>query len=310
MALFVYSDDYYADIGAHVFPIVKFRILARRLVEKGLIAPGGFEPPAPCTRDDLALVHVEKYLDDLFELRWTQRTWRSELPLSEEIVRAYVIGTGGTIRACELALQYGAAMNLTGGFHHAFPDHAEGFCYVNDVAVAVRKMQKLRRTARAAIIDCDLHQGNGTAFIFQRDPTVFTFSIHQEKNYPIKEKSDLDIGLDDGTGDDEYLEHLKRYVPKILDEFCPDLVVYLAGADPYEGDQLGNLRLTKDGLRKRDELVLSECHRRRTPVAIVLAGGYAFHTEDTVEIHMNTCRVMCSLFRPAQQRSADEPRFP
>jgi acetoin utilization deacetylase AcuC-like enzyme len=187
-------------------------------------------------------------------------------------------------------------MNLTGGFHHAFPDHAEGFCYVNDVAVAIRKLQLERRIKRALVVDCDLHQGNGTAYIFRGDPDVFTFSIHQEKLYPVKQRSSLDIGLPNLAGDAEYFGHLERHVPRIMEEFRPDIVFYLAGADPYEGDQLGSLRLTMKGLRRRDELVFKECAGRAVPICVVVAGGYAFHAEDTIQIHCNTCKALMEHF--------------
>ena len=293
---FVYAEDYYADIGEHVFPIAKFRLLAERLVAEGLVARDQFVRPTLCSRDDLLLAHTPEYVDDLLACRRTERTCWSELPLSPAIVQAYVLGSGGTMVACARALDGGAAINLTGGFHHCFPDHAEGFCYVNDVAIAIREMQRLGRIQNACVVDCDLHQGNGTAVIFQRDPSVFTFSIHQERLYPFKQQSDLDIGLDDWTDDDAYVGRLADALPGVLDRHGPELVVYLAGADPFEGDALGSLALTKGGLRRRDELVLRECHARDIPVAAVLAGGYAFHTDDVVDIHFNTCKILCELW--------------
>jgi acetoin utilization deacetylase AcuC-like enzyme len=181
-------------------------------------------------------------------------------------------------------------MHVGGGFHHAFADHGEGFCYVNDVAVGVARMLADGSVKRAAVIDCDLHQGNGTADIFGNDERVFTFSIHQEHLYPMKEESDWDIGLDDETGDGVYLEHMSRAVPKILEGHKPELVVYVAGADPYRYDQLGALRLTKRGLALRDRYVIEGCHKRGIPVVPVLAGGYALDTKDTVDIHVNTAR--------------------
>jgi len=249
----------------------------------------------------------------MLNLRWTARTVRSELPLTWEIILGYLIHAAGTIAACRLGLEDGVAMHLGGGFHHAFADHGEGFCYVNDVAVAVRKLQAEGRIARAAVIDCDLHQGNGTARIFQADPAVFTFSIHQEHLYPIKEKSDLDIGLADETGDDIYVEHLQAAVPKILAEHKPELVIYVAGADPFKDDQLGALRLTKRGLAMRDRVVIEGCHRRGIPVVPVLAGGYALNTADTVDIHTNTAReclrVLGQLPAPAAEpESCSQPQ--
>ena len=293
---FIYSEAYYADIGQHVFPTAKFPLLAKRLVQEGLVSTDGFLVPDECPRADLLLVHTPAYVDDLLACRCTEATRQSELPIHSEIVRAHTVGAAGTVLACERALAHGAAMNLTGGFHHCFPDHAEGFCYVNDLAVAIRKMQQLGRVDKACIIDCDLHQGNGSAFIFRHDPRVFTFSIHQERLYPLKQKSDLDIGLDHGVGDEEYLRNLRASVPDILDKFDPQLALYQAGVDPFEGDVLGSLRLTKDGLRLRDEFVLGECRQRDIPVAVVVGGGYADKTEDTVDCHFNTCAALWRLW--------------
>jgi len=287
---FVYSERYLVDIGIHVFPIEKYS-----LVNEGLRAEGmeedDFVQPKPSTREDLLRVHSEDYLDDLIHLRPTNRTISSELPLTREIVDASILAAGGTCLAALISLSERCAIHLGGGWHHAFPSHAEGFCYINDIAVAIRKLQAESRIERAAVVDCDLHQGNGTAKIFQDDPTVFTFSIHQERNYPVKEKSDLDIGLEDRTTDEEYLSHLRYGLAEIFSRSDPELVLYVAGADPYEGDLLGGLSVTIDGLRRRDELVMSECQRRGIPVGVVFAGGYAARIEDTVAIHMGTCRV-------------------
>jgi len=302
MVTFVYSPEYYCDIGQHVFPVEKFRLLYERLRGDPALAGARFMSPTPVSFEDLRLVHTKEYIDDMLSYQRTGLTRDSELPISEQIIKAYTIGTGGTILAAEESLaaaRHGcvnAGMNLTGGFHHAFPDHAEGFCYVNDVAVAIRKLQLEQKVKRAFVVDCDLHQGNGTAYIFRGDPDVFTFSIHQENLYPRKQKSKLDIGLADHTGDEEYLGLLQRHVPRIMEEFKPDIVFYLAGADPYEGDQLGSLRLTMKGLRKRDEIVFRECAKHGVPVCVVVAGGYAFHTEDTIEIHVNTCRALMDIF--------------
>lgn len=292
---FVYADDYHADIGEHVFPISKYRLVRDGLVEAGVVTPEAILAPQPIAYEDLRLVHTEEYLQDLREQRWSERTLFSEIALTRELIEAYFLATGGTLLACREALQRGRALNLGGGFHHAFPARAEGFCYVNDVAVAIRRLQKDAACQRAFIVDCDLHQGNGTAYIFRQDPSVFTFSIHQQNLYPVKQRSDLDIGLADFTGDAEYLGHLRRVVPRVLDEFRPDLVVYLAGADPYQGDQLGSLQLTIEGLRQRDELVIGECRQRRVPIAVALAGGYALNIFDTVTIHINTGLVLSKL---------------
>ena len=295
--VFVYSDKIYADIGNHVFPIVKYRLVRQRLIDRGVLTASDFVEPQTATEEDLLLVHTKEYVRDFMSLRWTSRTISSELPLTEDIKISYLIGAGGTILACQKALDCGVAVNLGGGFHHAFPDHAEGFCYTNDIAIAIRRLQRDNGVRKFFVVDCDLHQGNGTAYIFRNDASVFTFSIHQENNYPIKQKSDLDIGLADYTGDADYLTHLRKHVPGIIASFAPDFVIYLAGADPYEDDQLGGLSLTMDGLRERDEFVIEECLHNKIPVAVLLAGGYAFDTNDTVTIHFNTCKTAYDLWR-------------
>lgn len=286
--VFVYSERYYADIGTHVFPTIKYRLVYEQLRSRGLIGDNLIKPEAAAEKD-LLLVHDQDYVEDLLSARSTPRTISSELPISKEIILAVLLATGGTITACGEALQKGCAVNLTGGFHHAFPDHAEGFCYINDMAVAIRKLQKKRRSIRTAVIDCDLHQGNGTASIFKDDESVYTFSMHQRDLYPMKQDSSWDIHLRSGVGDEEYLEHLKKAVPAIMEKFQPDIVLYQAGADPYEGDQLGDLRLTIAGLKERDGLVFAECKKHGVPVAALLGGGYAEDTNDTVTIHVNTC---------------------
>jgi acetoin utilization deacetylase AcuC-like enzyme len=203
--------------------------------------------------------------------------------------------TGGTALASRLALEHGRAAHLGGGFHHAFPDHGEGFCLINDVAIAIRMLQRDAAVTRALVVDLDVHHGNGTAAIFKDDDAVFTFSMHQQQNYPAwKPPGDLDVGLADGTGDDEYLALLEQHLPAILDTHRPDIVLYLAGADPYREDQLGGLGLTIDGLRRRDAFVIASAAHARVPLAITLAGGYARRTDDTVEIHCNTVRVAAS----------------
>lgn len=285
---FVYSDGYYADIGAHVFPVAKYRSVYQKLSERGIIG-NNFIEPEPAREADLLLVHDKSYVEDLMRARSTPRTASSELPISKEIIHASLLATGGTVQACLEALEKGCAVNLSGGFHHAFPDHAEGFCYVNDMAVAIRKLQKQRKGIKAAVIDCDLHQGNGTAYIFKDDKSVYTFSIHQRDLYPPKQDSSWDIHLPSGVGDEEYLGHLEKAVPAILEKFKPDFVLYQAGADPYEGDQLGDLKLSVQGLKRRDDFVFAECKKRDVAIAALLGGGYAINTNDTVIIHVNTC---------------------
>jgi acetoin utilization deacetylase AcuC-like enzyme len=290
----VYSPRYAADLQGHVFPIEKYRLVVEQLARENIL--GEVFEPAPAGRAELELVHTPAYLDDLFAARRTHHTAFSEMPLTREIAEAFALGAGGSVLAARLALERGGpAMNVGGGLHHAFAAHAEGFCYINDVALAVRVMKEEGRIKRAAVIDCDLHQGNGTAHIFRDDADVFTFSIHEENLYPEKEHSDLDVGLASYAGDDEYLPHLRRCVPALLDEHRPDLVVYVAGADPYAGDQLGTLQLTLAGLLERDRVVLGACAARELPVAITLAGGYARRTADTVAIHVNTYKVAAGL---------------
>jgi acetoin utilization deacetylase AcuC-like enzyme len=287
----VYSSKYHVDIGDHVFPTDKYPRIRERLLAEGVVAESDFVETPPADPNDIRLVHTKEYVDDMLNLRWTARTVRSELPLTEEIVEAYVLAASGSVEACRLALQEGKCVHVGGGFHHASADHGEGFCYVNDMAVGIAKMIHDKRITRAAVIDCDLHQGNGTALIFARDPNVYTFSIHQEALYPLKETSDWDIALDNDVGDAEYLLKLGGAVPKILDEHKPELVVYQSGADPYMYDRLGSLRLTLDGLIERDKIVYRNARRRNIPIMACLGGGYSLDTNDTVTIHCNTIKV-------------------
>ncbi len=293
---FIYSPNYYADIGIHVFPIIKYREVYDKLRRELKLDASHFLTPQPATPEELRLVHTPEYLRDLQTCSWTRRTASSELPISKEIIQMFTLATGGTILTARTAATHGWAVHLNGGFHHAFADKAEGFCYFNDLAVAAKVMQRNGLAEKISIIDCDLHQGNGTAVIFQGDDSVFTFSIHQRDLYPIKEESDLDIHLPVGVSDEEYMNHLEFAIPKILKEFQPDLVLYQAGADPYQHDQLGSLHLTLDGLKHRDEFVFTECKKRWVPVAATLGGGYAYHTEDTVQIHFNTCKTALETF--------------
>lgn len=234
-------------------------------------------------------MHTPSYLHKVRNGQLSAEEIRTlELPWIQELVDGFRLMTGGTCSATDLALERGVAVHLGGGLHHAFPDHGEGFCLFNDVAVAIRRLQRDRRIERAAVVDCDVHQGNGTAFIFAADPSVFTFSIHQQLNYPAwKPASDLDIGMPDGTEDEQYLAALKRALPRVLDS-RPELIVYLAGSDPFREDRLGGLSLTHDGLRQRDRLVLDAASSAGVAVGIVLAGGYAAKVEDTVTAHVNT----------------------
>lgn len=288
----VYHEVYAVDIGPHVFPTVKYRLVRDRLLEEGVITEAQLVRPEPTSDEEIGLVHLQEYIRKLKEGTLTiQELWILEVPYSPALKEAAWLCAGGSILAGRFALEDGLAVHLGGGFHHAFPDHGEGFCPVNDVAVAIQVLREEGAIQRALVIDCDVHQGNGTAAIFADEPDVFTFSIHQEHNYPAsKPPSDLDLGLADGTGDEEYLALLEEHVLPIIEGHRPDLTFYLAGADPYEQDQLGGLGLTLEGLRRRDELILDSLITSGVPVAVALAGGYALRLNDTVEIHCSTVR--------------------
>lgn len=297
----VHSPLYECDIGTHVFPTAKYRLVRDQLLAAGAIAADDVIEPTPPSREDLLRVHTAAYLDDLDQLRWTPRTLASELPLSRGIVAAYGLSAGGTLAAARAARATGMAVHLGGGFHHAFADRAEGFCYVNDLAVAARALRR-DGVERVAIVDVDVHQGNGTARIFEDDPTVFTLSIHQEANYPMpKMRSDLDVGLPDRTGDGDYLAALAAALEAVW-AFAPGLLLLQAGADPYADDQLGGLALTRAGLEARDRLVLEGAVARGIPAVVTLGGGYARRLEDTVAIHATTCRVAIGLARAGATR--------
>ncbi|UCC47368.1 MAG: histone deacetylase, partial [Gemmatimonadota bacterium] len=288
----VWHEGYEADIGPHVFPTRKYQWARDRLIGEGTIAEADIRRPDPVSDEQVALVHTPAYLE---KIKQNAFSWQDvmilEVPFSPELRDAMWLCAGGSILAGRLALEHGLAVHLGGGFHHAFPDHGEGFCLINDVAIALRVLRREGLIGRAVVLDCDLHHGNGTAAIFTDEPEVFTFSIHQQHNYPMwKPPSDLDLGLADGTGDEAYLALLGTHVPQILTEQRPDLAFYLAGADPYREDQLGGLRLSHDGLRRRDELIFRLTRAAGVPVAVTLAGGYARRFEDTVEIHCETVR--------------------
>jgi len=288
----VYDDDYDLDLGDHVFPSRKYRLIRERLLALGIATPADFVSPLPPSEDTLRLVHDEGWLRRLFNGTLSyQEVARLEIPYSRRMVQATRLAAGGTILASRLALADGIGFNIGGGFHHAFADHGEGFCALNDVAIALRLLLKEGAIERAMVVDCDVHQGNGTAALFASDPRVFTFSIHQLNNYPaIKPPSDIDVNLDDGVGDEEYLDQLLAHYVPALRKHQPQLVIYLAGADPYYQDELGGLALTMNGLRNRDRLVIETALRRGAHVAVTLAGGYAFLVQDTVTIHVNTVK--------------------
>jgi acetoin utilization deacetylase AcuC-like enzyme len=290
---FVYSDDYWMlNVGRHVFPIKKYRALYEKLLLLGA-RKADFIKPEPASDRDVLLVHSGRYVKKLKTASLSSAEIAMiELPFSMELIHFAWLMTGGTVLTARLALERGLAIHLGGGFHHAFHDHGEGFCVLNDVAVAVEALKQDGAAERLMVVDCDLHQGNGTAHILSGKDYAFTFSIHQMDLYPsTKPLSNVDVGLWAGDGDEEYLAALRAHFPRLYQEYRPDLILYLAGADPYEKDQLGSLRLTKEGLRSRDLIVIGEARRLHIPVAVVLAGGYAVELEDTVDIHLSTIRV-------------------
>jgi acetoin utilization deacetylase AcuC-like enzyme len=289
----VYSDQYDLNLGNHVFPSSKYRLIKEKLLEENVIKPGDIVEPAAASDDDVALVHERNYIWKLKNAKLSYvEILRMEVPYSAELVQAVWLSAGGSILAGRLALEEGLGVNIGGGFHHAFPDHGEGFCVLHDVAIAIRRLQKDRLIERAMTVDCDVHQGNGTAAIFGGDETVYTVSIHQENNYPYpKPPSNLDVDLHNGVQDVEYLAVLEDTLDKALSEFDPDAVFYLAGADPYREDQLGGIKLTLQGLEHRDRIVFEKMRARKIPVVVTFAGGYARHVADTVRIHSNTVKV-------------------
>ena len=277
----------------HRFPIAKYALLRERVLAEGLVAPERMHEPARVAVGDLLAVHTADYVERLTGGGLTAAEERRiGFPWSPALVERSLRAVGGTCEAAESALAQGVAVNLAGGTHHAFPGHGEGFCVFNDVAVAIRRLQRLGVVRRAAVVDLDVHQGNGTHAIFAGDDSVYTFSMHGGKNYPFRKvPGTLDVELDDGSGDDPYLDALARHLPRALAESAPDLVIYLAGADPHEGDRLGRLRLTFDGLLRRDAMVLGACREVGIPIAVTIAGGYGARIEDTVQVHVNTVRV-------------------
>jgi acetoin utilization deacetylase AcuC-like enzyme len=277
----------------HRFPIEKYTLLSEAVVAEGLVAAADVHEPPRTTDEELARVHTRDYIDRLTSGRLTEAELRLlGFPWSPALVERSYRAVGGTVSAARNALRDGVAVNLAGGTHHAFADRGEGFCVFNDVAIAVRALRAEGTIGRAAIIDLDVHQGNGTHAIFAGDSETFTFSMHGGRNYPFhKVAGTLDIELEDGTTDSAYLELLADALPRVLDSGAPDLVIYLAGADPHERDRLGRLRLTFEGLERRDAMVLEACREVGIPVAITIAGGYGQDVRETVRIHTNTVRV-------------------
>jgi acetoin utilization deacetylase AcuC-like enzyme len=288
-----YSDIFVLPLPeGHRFPIQKYTLLRQRIMSDGLVGGEDLQVPEPASLEQLLLVHHADYLARVFQGYLSEKEVRRiGFPWSPQMVERSRRSVGGTISACRAALEDGISANLAGGTHHAYPDHGEGYCVFNDVAIAARAVQAEGLVRRVLILDCDVHQGNGTAAIFSNDPCVFTFSIHGEKNFPfLKERSDLDIALPDETSDRAYIEALKTGIRASIDRAETGLVIYLAGADPFMGDRLGRLALTKQGLAERDKLVFEACRAAGLPVAITMAGGYARQIEDTVDIHFQTIK--------------------
>jgi acetoin utilization deacetylase AcuC-like enzyme len=326
----VYSDDYYLPIGSHVFPAEKYKCIHDRLLASGIAEPSDFVTPCPATDQDVLLVHTPRYVEKLKTGTLSAREeLELEVPYSPELVNAFWLAAGGSMLAADHALNDGMAISIGGGFHHAFPDHGEGFCMINDVAVAIRSMQRDGKIRTAMTVDCDVHQGNGTAVIFSGNRVpgeplpsvpnftvnpshpashgirprrahaedVFTISLHQQNNYPVfKPPSSLDLNLPDEIGDGEYLAALGNALSLGLSKLRPELICYLAGADPYCEDQLGGLSLTIEGLKERDALVFGIAKAEGIPVMVTLAGGYALKLEDTVTIHCNTVAAAKEVF--------------
>ncbi|MBS0346174.1 MAG: histone deacetylase [Proteobacteria bacterium] len=299
MKLF-YADHFVLPLPeGHRFPMEKYARLRERLLAGGLFDADDFHVPTAASDTEILRAHDASYLQrvvrgtlDKDDLR------RIGFPWSEAMVERSRRSAGATLAACRAALADGCAANLAGGTHHAFRDRGEGFCVFNDSAIAALAMRAEGHVDRVAIVDCDVHQGNGTAAILANRPDCFTFSIHGARNYPFdKERSDLDVDMPDGSGDEAYLDALRPALAEVFRRADPQLVIYLAGADPFEDDRLGRLKLTKAGLATRDELVLGECRRRGLPVAIAMAGGYARQIDDTVDIHVATVSAAAHIFR-------------
>ncbi|MCX6559937.1 MAG: histone deacetylase [Candidatus Aminicenantes bacterium] len=308
---FVYSDEYWmVDLGKSVVPVRKYRLIYERLLALGVRKENFLESPL-IDDEDILRVHTAKYISKLKTGELTKAEIQAlELPFSPELSRFAWLHVGGTALACERALACGLAFHLGGGFHHAFADHGEGFCALNDTAVALEKLKAEGLIRRAMIVDCDVHQGNGTAAFFTGREDIFTFSIHQMDIYPAeKPPSRLDVGLWSGDGDEAYLTAMQAHFPALYESFRPDLVVYLAGADPLTGDKLGGLTMTLEGMAERDRIVIEGARRLNIPLAVVLAGGYGRELEDTVQVHMNTIKVAqkAGVRRRLTGRAGSEP---
>ena len=286
-----YSDHFVLPLPEeHRFPMVKYSMLRERVAKAGVCGPGEMRVPRPVSDAKILRSHEESYLRRVVDVTLTEKEMRRiGFPWSERMVERSRRASGGTLGACLAALEEGFAANLAGGTHHAFADRGEGYCVFNDSAIAARAVQAEGLVEQVVVVDTDVHQGNGTAAILGGDPSVFTFSIHGARNFPFrKEESDLDVALPDGADDGEYLDALEGALEKALDRSGAQLAIYLAGADPYEDDRLGRLRVSKEGLAERDRLVLESCRERGIPVAVTMAGGYAREVDDTVDIHFQS----------------------
>ncbi|HEX9642117.1 MAG TPA: histone deacetylase [Candidatus Krumholzibacteria bacterium] len=287
---YVYQEDAWVDIGAHVFPVEKYALLERLILGELQPSKERWHGWDRVEDEDLERVHMPRYLRDLSQARESASTLSSELPVTTPVIQGFRRMVGGSIAAARLAFRHGVGFHIGGGFHHAFPDHAEGFCYLHDTAIAVEALRSSEGVGNVLFVDVDVHQGNGTAVIYVDDPETFTYSIHQERNYPIKQRSDLDRGLDDGIQDEEYLQLLAQDLDRIDARFEPEFLCYVAGVDPYRHDQLGGLALSAAGIEERDRLVLGRYIARGVPTAIFLAGGYAPTAETTARLHLSAAR--------------------
>ena len=304
----IYHERYDLNLGPHVFPSQKYRMIHDQLLADGVAGPEDFLAPRPASDDDILRVHSQDYVRKLKtgKLSYAEAL-RLEVPYSKELVEAVWLAAGGSILAAQRALTDGWAANIGGGFHHACPDHGEGFCAIHDVAVAIRRLQFERSIESALVVDTDVHQGNGTAEIFGGDATVYTLSLHQENNYPQpKAISTVDVNLPDAIGDEDYLAILEKTLHRAFADFSPHILFYVAGADPYREDQLGGLKLSLGGLARRDALVCDYARRHRVPMVITLAGGYARQVEDTVRIHIGTIVAARDAARAAEAPQAPD----
>lgn len=292
----IYDSCGELPLGEHVFPAQKYAGIAALLEREGLWRPRNIDPLAPVSRELLQLVHTPAWTSALVDgtIRY-EEVLRLEIPYSKPLIDAFRIHATGSILAAENALREGAAFHIGGGFHHAFPGHGEGFCALHDVAIAIRRCQQTGLIQRALVVDTDVHQGNGTAAVFASDPSVFTFSIHQENNYPaIKPPSDLDVGLDDGVEDQAYLTALEKALATCFSRIQPQLIAYVAGSDPYREDKLGGLNLSIEGMYERDLMVARAASQRGIPIFVTLAGGYAQRFSDTLRLHANTALALAA----------------